>query len=164
LEKLTADLLSGKQPEEPLELMDLDLFNKLLDPLFQRFTEETYTVDVVTLKNKKDHIKEVKNDSDVTAMLTQKDRNTRLMEKWNDFKLLKADWARRKGRIAEFRYFRDLNKKVCSEEGLKLSEVWKQYQRTWWLLMGLKPSARLFAGAKLANEPAEDDDDNWSEL
>jgi len=122
----------------PLDLMNFEEFNALNRAGFVPFTPETYVVDVDKLMDRAIYEEDVIADLDVKSLHLKRERNARVTEKWHDFRFLRADNARKMGRIAEFSEFKRLKQSGVSVIDAKAT--WKEYNKTWYLLMGLKPS------------------------
>ena len=143
LEKWTAMLMrevrnARKGSIGPLELMNMAEFNGLNRGGSFPYTPETYVVDVEKLMDRSIYEDQVVADLDVKSLHLKRERNVRVSEKWADYKFLKADEARKKGRIADFAEFKRLKK--SNVNGAEAKATWKEYNQTWYLLMGLKPS------------------------
>jgi hypothetical protein len=158
---LMKEIRSSKPSIGPNELMKLITFNALNLFGYVKFTPETYTVDVNALKDRSIYEEEVMADEDVKTLHLKRERNARVSAKWRDYKFLKADEAKRKGRIAEFADFKRLRQSTVT--AIEAKAIWKEYNKTWYLLMGLKPSCtseKLCEQQMVAADMEGEDDDN----
>ena len=110
-EMAKADKKATGGEEGEFDPMPLDFFNALLDPKYPKFTEETYVIDKASLEDKKSYItKQNPLGAQFFTIRLKREREAKLCEKWEEFRIAKIDEAAKKGRISDKRSFAALNR------------------------------------------------------
>jgi hypothetical protein len=150
-EKLSSEInglpqyISTKTPLGLHNVLPLEVFNNWLqDGKFPKFTKDNYVVKVDQLLDMEDYHEVLRDENKHPTMHLKADREKSLKKHWDDFLTKKMIKAVKRGMVIKGSEFKRLNKKRVESSGFSEEIAWKEYKKTWCLLMGLKPAANLW--------------------
>ena len=128
------------------ELLPIDIFNGWLGGSeFSKFTTETYTVKVGELLDIDGFREIMHNKPAYYGVGRRAARESILKQAWSEHRLLKITDAEEKGMVTKLGQFRQINKSVFQKDGFSEFDAWREYRKTWCLLMGLKPDEKVWS-------------------
>ena len=137
--------VSLKPPLGLYDLLPLEIFNGWIQGgKFPKFTEDRYKVKVVDLLNMEDYREVLWTQNEYPTMHLKLDRERFLKKKWEAYITKKMIKARNRGMVIKASAFKKLNKYRFESDGFLEADAWKEYKKTWCLLMGLKPVDNLW--------------------
>jgi len=126
-------------------MLPLEVFNNWLqNGKFSKFTKDNYVVKVDQLLDMEDYHEVLRDENKHPTMHLKADREKSLKKHWDDFLTKKMIKAVKRGMVIKGSEFKRLNKKRFESGGFSEEIAWKEYKKTWCLLMGLKPANNIW--------------------